>query len=137
MAKTRNSLAFTLALVSGILLIIGGTNSVAVWEKIKEFAAENTSGDVKTIVGYILFILIFIAVLGGIAVIIGGLLILKDKVLPGKIFIAIGAGMGLLGLIISLLIAFTQGTDEVYVWGLVSVTGIGILLSIGARMAAK
>jgi uncharacterized SAM-binding protein YcdF (DUF218 family) len=54
------------------------------------------------IVQIIFSILLFFASLGGISVIIGGLLIGKDKRRTGKILLSLGAGLGLIGLLFSM-----------------------------------
>jgi hypothetical protein len=80
-------------------------------------------------------ILIFIASLGGLSVIAGGLLIGKNKVGTGKFLIALGAGLGLIGLLISIYIGYTEGS--LTIGSFFSVGVIGLILSIVARLIAK
>lgn len=138
MTKVRNKLASYLAIISGILLLFGGfTNSGDLWKTVDEYAEEYAPESAQTIIEYILLFLIFFAVLGGISVIIGGLLIRGDKSRLGKFLIMLGAGMGILGLMIGFIVATTQGNDDAFFLGLTSITGIGIILSIAARITAK
>jgi hypothetical protein len=95
-----------------------------------------------SVLGVLLAALTVIASLGGVAVIVGGIMVLGDRVTSGKLFIGLGAGVGILGIILGLATGLAQG------WGLVAsalavfATGqtigwIGIFLSIFARFAAK
>ena len=87
-----------IAIVAGMLLFVAGTNGIAIWETIKTFVATHIIDNIA--VQIIFAILIFIASLGGVSVIMGGLLIGKNKLLAGKVIIFLGAGMGLIGLIV-------------------------------------
>lgn len=79
--------------------------------------------------------LIFIASLGGIAVIAGGLLIGKNKIGTGKFLITLGAGLGLIGLIFSIAVAYTE--RNLTLGSFFSIGTIGLILSIIARIIAK
>ena len=129
---SRNSQAMSLAIVAGILLLIAGVSGLATWETIKNFVTTHVIDN--TIVQIVFAILIFIASLGGIAVIIGGLLIGKNKVRTGKFVIALGAGLGLIGLIVSLVIAIVEGNFTLSCF--LSIGAIGVILSIVARIVA-
>ena len=130
---SRNKAAMGVAIVAGLLLLIEGVSGFATWTTIKEFVTENVTDN--EIVLYIFVLLIFIASLGGIAVIIGGLLIGKNKVRTGKFIIALGAGLGLIGLIVSIIIGITEGSFTLN--SLITLGAIGLILSIVARMMAK
>ena len=127
-----NSKAMGIAIVSGILLFISGISGLAAWEEIKEFVTENIADEYA--IQIIFAILIFIASLGGIAVIAGGVLIGKNRVRTGKLAIALGAGLGLIGLIVSIVIAYTE--NSLTVGEFFSVGVIGLILSIIARSIA-
>ena len=138
MTKVRNKIAFPLAIISGILLLVGGfSNSGQLWTDVKGYALEYAPENAHTIISYIILFMIFFAVLGGISVILGGLLIRGDKAGFGKFLIMLGAGMGIIGLAITIVVATKQGTEDAVVISLQSITGIGIILSIAARMIAK
>ncbi|UCF11952.1 MAG: hypothetical protein JSW06_07895 [Thermoplasmatales archaeon] len=129
---SKNRQAMSLAIVAGILLLIAGVSGLATWETIKDFVTTHVIDN--TIVQIVFAILIFIASLGGIAVIIGGLLIGKNKVRTGKFVIALGAGIGLIGLIVSLVIALVEGSFTLS--SFLSIGAIGVILSIIARAVA-
>jgi hypothetical protein len=89
----------------------------------------------------ILTILLYIASLGGIAVIIGGILIAMDRIGTGKFVIGLGAGVGLFGLIIMLVEAYLAGgvaaLTEILTLISQSIAWIGVIMSIVARSRAK
>jgi len=130
-SKIKN--AMIIAVISGILLLISGFSGLATWESIKEFVTQNVIDN--GIVQIVFAILIFIASLGGLSVIIGGLLIGKEKILTGKLFITLGAGLGLIGLIISIVIAIME--SNLTLGSYFSIGMIGLILSIIARMMVK
>ncbi len=130
---SKNKAAMGVAIVAGLLLLIEGISGFATWTTIKEFVSDNVTDN--EIVMYIFVILIFIASLGGISVIIGGLLIGKNKVRTGKFIIALGAGLGLIGLIVAIIIGLSEGSFTLN--GLITLGAIGLILSIVARMMAE
>jgi hypothetical protein len=130
---SQNSTAMVIAIVAGILLLIAGVTGVATWETIKQFVNVHFVDNI--IVQYIFIVLIFIASLGGISVIAGGLLIGKNKVGIGKLFIILGVGIGIIGLIFSSYVAYKEG--NLTIGSFCSVGAIGIILSIVARFVAK
>ena len=130
---SKNSKAMGSAIIAGILLLIAGLSGMATWTAIKEFVIEHVADN--EIIQYVFAILIFIASLGGIAVIIGGLLIGKDKIRTGKFIIALGAGLGLIGLTFSVIVAYLG--ESLTIGSFLSIGAIGLILSIIARMIAK
>ena len=140
-AESRRT-AFLLALVGGVILLIAGVSgSVALYDMA---AAEIILlyPQLTTIVSIVLPVLSFIASLGGIAVILGGILILGVRLTTGKLLIMLGAGAGifgiLLGLVSGLLAGLTLVQSATAVFATYQLLGwIGIFLSILARMLAK
>ncbi len=130
---SRNKKAMILAIIAGILLLIAGVNGIATWETIKDFVL-NYVGE-NEIIEIIFVVLILIASLGGLAVIIGGLLFGKDKVRTGRFLITLGAGLGLIGLIVSIVIAIYE--ESPIIGSFFSIGAIGLIISIVARMIAK
>lgn len=131
--EAKNSTAGNLAVAGGVLLLITGITGVATWHKISGFISTTVLGDYLP--GNLFPILILIASLGGIVVIIGGLLIRKDKIRIGKLLITIGVGMGLIGFVFSALYPIMSGDSLGFVgFGLGTV---GIILTIAARTMAK
>jgi len=118
-----------IAIFAGILLLISGFSGLATWEAIKNFVTANIVDN--NIVQIIFAVLIFTASLGGLSVIIGGLLIGRDKIGTGKLFIFFGAGLGLIGLIISIIVAVMESNFTL--GSFFSVGAIGLILSIVAR----
>ena len=75
---SKKKQAMIIAILAGILLLISGFSGLATWEAIRNFVTTNI---VNNFVVQIIFaILIFIASLGGLSVIIGGLLIGRSKI---------------------------------------------------------
>ena len=130
---SKNSKAVIVAVFAGILLLISGISGLATWETIKNFVTDNIIDNY--IVQIIFVVLLFIASLGGISVIIGGLLIAKDKIRTGKLFVSLGAGLGLIGLLVSIIIAFME--NNFTIGSFFSVGAIGLILSIVARLMVK
>jgi hypothetical protein len=131
--KKDNKKAMIVAILAGILLLISGISGLATWETIKDFVINNIIDN--SFVQIIFAILIFIASLGGISVIIGGLLIGKDKIRTGKLFISLGAGLGIIGLIFSIIVAIME--NNLIIGSYFSVGFIGLILSIIARLLIK
>ena len=96
---------------------------------------------VAEVITLVLTILLYISSLGGIAVIIGGLLIAISRIGTGKFVIGLGAGIGLVGLIIMLVEAYLAGgvaaLTEILTLISQSIAWIGVILSIIARNRAK
>ena len=122
-----------IAIVAGILLFVAGVSGAAAWEAIKTFVTTYIINNIAVQIVFV--ILIFIVSLGGISVIIGGLLVGKNKVRTGKFTISLGAGMGLIGLIVSIVMAVVA--NSLIIGEFMSVGGIGLFLSIVARVVAK
>jgi len=130
---SKKSTAMIIAIIAGILLIISGISGMATWTTIKDFVTMHVVDN--EIIQIVFAVLIFIASLGGLSVIIGGVLIGKNKIGLGKLFITLGAGLGLIGLIFSILVVFSQ--DSLTLGSFFSVGMLGLILSIVARMLAK
>ena len=138
MVSPRNKLAGIIAIIGGILLFISGTaGMVGFLESLHDIVNE-LMGDTNETIENVFWILIIIAMLGGISVMIGGYLIWKDFPIAGKILIILGTSMGVVGLIISLIGALYHGeTDNLMNWLTTSFAGIGIICAIAAQKIAK
>jgi hypothetical protein len=130
---SRNIKAMCIAIIAGILLLIAGVSGLALWETIKNFVINYVMDN--GVIQIVFAVLIFIASLGGIAVIAGGLLIGKNKVGTGKFLITLGAGFGLIGLIFSIVVAYAE--RNLTLGSFFSIGAIGLILSIVARIFAK
>jgi len=132
MVKKKNG-AMIIAILAGLLLLISGISGLATWETIQDFVTTHIIDNY--IVEIVFAILLFIASLGGISVIIGGILIGKDKIGTGKFLIMLGAGLGIVGLIFSIIITIVEGSFTLGSY--FSIGAIGLILSIIARIIAK
>lgn len=130
----RNTVAMYLAIVAGILLLGAGVTGVATWETIRNFIISFLGSHWALI---LLFqVLILIASLGGVAVILGGVLIGAGRTSIGKLLILLGTGVGLLGLLLAVALPWFQQGSATLALG-TSSGAVGIVLSIAARMIAK
>ncbi|MFX0188973.1 MAG: hypothetical protein ACFE8A_14705 [Candidatus Hodarchaeota archaeon] len=119
----RNIAASIFCIIGGILMIIASIiGSAAIYELIVEFLSIQFP-DYKTFLRIFLAVCIFIAAGGGISVIIGVIIAFKSLA-PGKFLIGLGAGMGLIGLIIFIVTGIIAGT----ITGTVTDIIIGLLL---------
>jgi len=137
----KNGLSVALALIGGFLLFqVSWVGSIGFIADIAAYAALYFPAAAE-IITLVLTILLYIAALGGIAVIIGGLLIARDRVGTGKFIIGLGAGVGLFGLIIILVEAFLAGglaaLTDILTLISQSIAWIGVIMSIVARSMAK
>lgn len=124
--------AVALAVVGGICLLLAGVTGLATWSAIAQIIRNHITTDLTS--ALVLGALVAIASLGGLAVIAGGLLIGRGSVGTGKALIALGAGVGLIGFILSLVL-WVCGRESFIAGG--SVAGLlGIVLSIAARKIA-
>ncbi|MFX1482870.1 MAG: hypothetical protein ACFFCP_06735 [Promethearchaeota archaeon] len=133
----KNTVPVVLALIGGFLLIqVGWIGSIGFIDDIATYATTYFP-TIAEAIGLILTVLLYIASLGGVAVIIGGLLIAISRQGTGKFVIGLGAGIGLIGLIIMLAEAVMAGGVEALLEVVTlishSIAWIGVILSILAR----
>ncbi|MFX0030817.1 MAG: hypothetical protein ACFE8B_16510 [Candidatus Hermodarchaeota archaeon] len=133
-----------LCIIGGILMIISSTvGSITFFETIFSLLEAVVGEDVANIISLVIQILGYIAIGGGISVIVGAIIVAMEHYRLGKFIIGIGAGMGLFGLIISFIIGIVQGSVvedfEVMVSELThgSYGFLGIILTIIARIQLK
>ena len=133
--------AVILAFVGGALLIIAGvTGSVGIVGTAIEYLIDQLGGPTADMLSIVLQTLNFIADLGGVAVIFGGVLIYMERKRVAKFIISIGAGMGLIGFLIILISAFFHGWAYTLSFLFIifqSLGWIGVILSIAATLLAK
>ena len=135
----KNKTAGLLCIVGGVLLVVAGTTGMKpLLEQILTYIQPTV--DASPILATIFRALIFTAALGGISVMIGGLLVFHVPRI-GKLLVMLGAGLGLLGFMIPMSLAWHQGIPingllQGYAsptWGYV----LGIMLTIIGRLIAK
>lgn len=129
--------AALLAFAGGALLIYAGLANPEIWvtigAAIKPFFDDPGQ---REIVALALEVVIFIARLGGFAVIAGGVAMLYEKELLAKILIFLGAATGLLGIIIGIALTLARGGTvvEYFTDQLNGLAGLaGVLLSYASR----
>ena len=131
--------AGVLAVVGGIMLVVGGFagTSASVLQNVKDAAGDWISDNgTRDQVTTVLTIMIYIALLGGFAVMLGGGLMWKDFDIAGKICVWLGTGFGALSLGVAAVVAYTAGNWDAFVTSNLTFIGIGLLLSIVARRLA-
>ncbi|MHA1136617.1 MAG: hypothetical protein ACTSSE_09035 [Candidatus Thorarchaeota archaeon] len=139
----KNQTPLILCLIGGFLLhsshYTGGVDSILfIWSFLHGIPALDP---------YLLIIDIFLAVLyvvawsGGIAVVLGGVLLTTSHVRIGKFIVAIAAGFGLISLIlviIGVVLVFGWAALLFLTWLIVSTPwALGLILTIIARSKAK
>ena len=136
----ENKTAFIFCLLGGILLIlVSATGSIGFFEYLALLSIVPELAEVYWMIEILLYILSAIAALGGIAVVIGSILLLKSRESTGKFVIGIAVGMSLIGLIIQLItLVWTSGIEAAtnfLILASQSMGWIGIFLTIiGRRM---
>ena len=114
--------------------------SVGVWGDLIAYATALAPG-MADILFWILLILQNIAALGGIAVIIGAILFTTNRVGTGKFVVGLGAGMGIIGLIILIYNMYmAMGFDallELFNMLSNSMGMLGVVLTIIGRILVK
>ena len=87
--------------LGGILMILGSvTGDVSIYRMVFDIASDYLNGDFAPLFAVVLSILGFIASGGGFTVIVGTGLIAKGYNWIGKFVVGLGAGMGIVGLLI-------------------------------------
>ena len=128
-----------LCILGGILMIISSAvGSVSFFALVFGIASDLLGEEVALALFIVLTIFAFIAALGGVAVIIGVILVTRDKIGLGKFIIGLGAGMGLIGLIIFIATNFMAGSLAIlyaFIYGGIGL--FGVILTIFARRTFK
>lgn len=92
------------------------------------------------LINIVLYVLVILAALGGISVILGGILLTRERLVTGRLLIMLGAGTGLIGLLISLgQIVYAFGLGALVSFLMVASQSAGwvaVVLSIVAQMTA-
>lgn len=134
-----------LCVIGGILMIISSTvGGISFFVRISGILTD-IEPQLAPILNIILQIFNYIALGGGVSVIIGTVIVALDHYGIGKFIIGLGAGMGLIGLILHIIMGIIGGTltNELMtiVLNLISLTGgfgfVGIILTIFGRFKLK
>ncbi len=138
----RNKVPFLIVLAGGLLLIMeGATGGIGFLSLLQEANSIPELADFIWIINLILWVLLILAIHGGITVIVGGYLMTTDRVGTGKFVVGIGAGMGLLGLVISLFTILTAygvgGVIDSLTIASQLAGWVGAVITIIGRLTAK
>ena len=129
-----------LCIIGGLLMLISSVvGSVSFYALVFAEASKRLGPETTLILSIILMIFTIVALGGGISVIIGAILVSREKIGLGKFIIGLGAGMGLIGLIILLITSLLAGTVLAVTSGLIngSYGFLGVVLTIIARLKLK
>jgi hypothetical protein len=139
MPKIIRAVAFVLAAVAGVLLLVSGIHGPTetyqlIIDNLPQFIQDQ---QILQIVNFVALILITISLAGGLAVIAGGILILANRVGTGRLLIGLGAGIGIPWLIMLAITLITTGQVASVLAEYSSTGWVGIILAFIARAIAK
>lgn len=135
-----------LAIIAGVIAFITEiTGNVRLYEKIFAIASQylppETPPQTAIAFGWVLLILGFLAGLGGITVVAGGVMILAYRIGLGKFLIGSGIGISFIGIIVKIITAAIGGVVMAQILGLIALIltlqGVAIVLSIIARQLTR
>ncbi|MCA1812785.1 MAG: hypothetical protein LC624_02405 [Halobacteriales archaeon] len=134
MARRR---AVQLALVGGVLLLLAhasaGTSLLQLGDRL---ARAFLPAEVAPVASLAFLVLFVIASLGGLGVIFGAVAWRKGWMRTGHLFVMLGAGTGLLGLLLLLVVSVASGSVGNFLLWLLGPAGLGVALCILARREA-
>ncbi|MGQ9582436.1 MAG: hypothetical protein ACUVV6_02860 [Thermoplasmatota archaeon] len=129
--------AGALAVIGGAMLIIGGFSGWTQLDRVRSFVEMYMpESETKENVVLALNVLILFALLGGVSVVLGGVLIYKKFSIAGRLLIALGAGVGIVTLVLHGAIAYATGRWDSFVESNMTMIGVGLALSAVARWLA-
>lgn len=135
---SQNEKAGIVGLIGGVLMMVAGVTGAATWKNIGEQVIEITGIEAF---GQIFQILVLLGSLGGLLVILGSVFIgwnilnikTASRVKGGKFMITIGAGFGIIGLLIFLFLTMMGDDPLGNFLGAIGIGFIGLVCSIYAR----
>ena len=139
MSEGRRWVAVVLSAVAGVLLLVSGIRGpIGTYELVQEqLPLFIQNQQILQVVNTIALILIVISLAGGLSVLAGAFLIYRNHVGTGKLFIGLGAGVGIPWLImLAITLATTQQVAAVIAQHS-SIGWIGVILAFAARTIAK
>jgi hypothetical protein len=125
---TDNVIAFIFALFSSSFLFISGYNGVANWLRLEEIILSFLN---LGIIHVLFIIVIIISSFGGLVVLIGGILILFNKIFVGNLFISLGTGAGLISFAFNFIISIS--TNDFSLSNYLSFSSLGVIFAILAQ----
>ncbi|MHA1689835.1 MAG: hypothetical protein ACTSYC_08885 [Promethearchaeota archaeon] len=131
-------------IIGGILMFISSiVGNVSFFILVFEIASNIIGPESAVVFSIILQVFFFIAMGGGISVIIGALIVALNQYRIGKFIIGLGAGMGLIGLIIFFITSLIAGSFLSDLFGIFlgilngTYGFLGVILTILARFKLK
>lgn len=124
-----------LAIIAGALLLFSGAGtSTLLYDAIGDFVVEHFPS-AEGVMDWILRGLSFLAGLGGLAIIVGGILMLMGLEGTGRLITVIAAIAALVAFIVTIIVLGFQGEGEAGWWVNLSmlITLIGIILAFRAK----
>jgi hypothetical protein len=135
----RRWVSIVFAAVAGVLLLVSGVRGpVGTYALVrKQLPLFLDNSQVIQVVNFVALVLIAIALGGGLSVLAGAYLIYRDHVGTGKVFIGLGAGVGIPWFIMLAVTLVTSGEIATVVAQHTSVGWAGVILALAARLVAK
>jgi len=127
--RKRNVIAFWLAVISSLFLFLSGTTGVSDWIKIEDTVLKYAN---FTFINTLFILVMIVASFGCIAILIGGILILKEKVFLGDLLISLGSGAGLISFFFNLFILIITFNFSIYSY--LSFSSLGVIFALSARI---
>lgn len=128
----RNKAAMGVGIAGGICLVLAGVGGVVWLETLKGIILEVINNEM---IALVFSILIAIAALGGIAVILGAVLIGMDHPKIGKLIVWLGTGLGIISLIFGIISMASR--QSAVTLGPTLLAIVGTVLAITCRILAK
>jgi hypothetical protein len=135
---SRRRRAAWLAVASGVLLVLAGASgSARLWELLLAYAAQ-LFPDAAPLAQALALILAALASLGGFTVILGASALFHGRRLLGRFLVGLGAGASVLGLLVTVAIAASQGRDplEVVTHAFSGLAGAGVVCALLSEVTA-
>ena len=114
--------AIPLCIIGGVLMIISSVlGSISFIETILSYIRTEVGKNTAIVLFFVVQILAYITIRGGISVIVGAIIAAKYKIKISKLLIWIGVIMGLIGLLFLFLTGILQGTIHEQINGIILV----------------
>ncbi len=133
MRERRRRSAALLSILAGALLAAGHFSGAPHWVSFLELVARFIP--MNLVLRGVFVAVLVVASFGGIAVILGGLLILGRRDLLAKLLILLGTGFGLVSFVVAISLAVYRGDLPVYGGNALIVIAIG--MSVAARVILR
>lgn len=127
--------AGTMAIIAGVLVLLtGGAGSTLLFEELGDLI-EDRWPDAGEVVAWTLKVLSFLAALGGLAIIIGGVLMILGMDRVGRLITWLAAFMALVGWVLLVLVVLDrgEGSGGWFVDAALWINLLGIVLAFWAR----